>query len=159
MTGVVVSAVLGRLDAGDKPIEADEVKLTAEERVRGHQRVVSSGGRELLLSLPRGYELTPGDVLAREGDVVVVVRPAVEDVLEIRPRGSRQWALAGYVLGNLHRSVRRDGSCMLVLYEAPVEEVMAGVGLEATRLRRALVGERLGTARTELHGHTDGHGL
>src|SRR5687767_3410092 len=43
--------------------EADALVLTAEERRWGRRRATTRGGREVVLALPTGTVMAPGDVL------------------------------------------------------------------------------------------------
>src|SRR5690348_4329537 len=150
----VVEAVLGNLTELDRPVEAvDELDLTAEERERAHLRARSRGNRELIISLPRGEELHDGDVVYIEDGVAVVVAAAPEDVLEVSPRTPREWALAAYQLGNLHRPARFLPDAILTPYDRSSAETLRALGVATHRVKRGLVGERC-TALTH-HRHGD----
>ena len=147
----VVAAVLGNLADFDPGVDAvDELELTAEERERAHRRVRSKGNRELIISLPRGEELQDGDVVYVDGQVAVVVVAAAEDVLEVSPRTTREWAVAAYQLGNLHRPARFIEDAILTPYDCSTDEVLRGLGVLARRVTRGLVGERSGAV---MHQH------
>jgi urease accessory protein len=150
----VVEAVLGNLTELDRPVEAvDELELTAEERERAHLRARSRGNRELIISLPRGIELHDGDVVYIEDGVAVVVVAAPEDVLEVNPRTPREWALAAYQLGNLHRPARFLPDAILTPYDRPAAETLRGLGVVTRRVRRGFVGERCRALTNHRHGH------
>jgi urease accessory protein len=150
----VVEAVLGNLTELDRQVEAvDELDLTAEERERAHLRARSRGNRELIISLPRGTELHDGDVVYIEDGVAVVVVAAPEDVLEVSPRTPREWALAGYQLGNLHRPARFLPDVILTPYDRPAAETLRALGVAARRTRRGFVGERCRALTHHRHGH------
>ena len=147
----VVAAVLGKLADLNRPVEAvDELALTTAERERAHLRARSRGNRELIISLPRGQELHDGDVVHVEGGVAVVVVAAPEDVLEVRPRTAREWALAAYQLGNLHRPARFLGDAILTPYDRSTAKVLLALGVATRRTTRSFVGER---CRAVMHDH------
>jgi urease accessory protein len=149
----VVEAVLGNLTALDQRVDAvDELELTTEERERAHLRARSTGNRELIISLPRGEELHDGDVVYVEDGVAVVVAAAPEDVLEVHPQTTREWALAAYQLGNLHRPARFLPDVILTPYDRSSAEMLRALGLATHRVKRGLVGER---CRTPTHHHYD----
>jgi urease accessory protein len=149
----VVEAVLGNLTELGLPVEAvDELELTAEERERAHLRARSRGNRELIISLPRGEELHDGDVVYIEGGVAVVVAAAPEDVLEVSPRTTREWALAAYQLGNLHRPARFLPDAILTPYDRSSAEMLRALGVATHRLKRGFAGER---CRALAHHHHD----
>jgi len=150
----IVAAVLGKLADLNRPVEAvDELALTTAERERPHLRVRSRGNRELIISLPRGEELHDGDVVHVEGGVAVVVVAAPEDVLEVRPRTAREWALAAYQLGNLHRPARFLGDAILTPYDRSTAKVLLALGVATRRATRGFVGERCRAVMHHHHGH------
>ena len=155
----VVAEVLGNVGDFDPGVETvDELELTADDRERAHRRVRSNGNRELIISLPRGAELHDGDVVYVDNGVAVVVVAAPEDVLEVRPRTTREWALAAYQLGNLHRPARFLADAILTPYDGSTQEMLAGLGLRVNRVTRGLVGERYGAVAHHHHSHPDEHG-
>jgi urease accessory protein len=150
----VVEAVLGSLTELGQPVEGvDELDLTTEERERAHLRARSRGNRELIISLPRGEELHDGDVVYVDDGVAVVVVAAAEDVLEVSPQTPREWALAAYQLGNLHRPARFLPDAILTPYDRSSAEMLRALGVATHRVKRGLVGERC-TALTH-HRHGD----
>jgi len=151
----VVNEVLGRLaDLTDKVDDVDPVELTSEERARGHLRAQTAGGREIVISLPRGTELEEGDVVALEGGVAVIVAATPEDLLEVRPLGEREWGISAYQLGNLHRPVRFGDNEILTPYEVASEEALRSIGVECRRVTRGWVGTRVGSI---MGGHAHSH--
>ena len=153
----VVAAVLGKVAQLAPSVEAvDEVELTAAERERAHLRVRSRGKRELIVSLPRGEELQDGDVIQVDNGVAVVVVAAPEDVLEVSPQTTREWALAAYQLGNLHRPARFLGDLILTPYDRATAEVLRGLGVATRRATRGFVGERCRAFADHQHGHQHG---
>jgi urease accessory protein len=150
----VVEAVLGSLTELDRPVEAvDELELTAEERERAHLRARSRGNRELIISLPRSVELHDGDVVYVEDGVAVVVVAAPEDVLEVSPRTPREWALAAYQLGNLHRPARFLPDAILTPYDRSSAETLQALGVATHRVKRGFVGERCRALTHHRHDH------
>jgi urease accessory protein len=151
----VVGTVLGNVAELDQEIETvDELELTAEERERAHLRARSKGSRELIISLPRGEELHDGDVVYVEGGVAVAVVAAPEDVLEVHPRTTREWALAAYQLGNLHRPARFLPDAILTPYDRSSEEALRALGVPARHTRCGFVGERCGALMYHHHPAT-----
>jgi len=63
--------------------ERDTLVLTAEERRWGRRRVTTTGGRTLVLALPTGSTLAPGEVLHVGTDWYLVVEGAPEPVLAV----------------------------------------------------------------------------
>lgn len=158
-----VTEVVGKLSGLlPTPSDVDEVKMTSDQRIRGHLLVTTGCGRHLALSLPRGQELEDGDVLAVDGSVAVVVRAAEEDVLEARPGDRHDWARTAYNLGNLHRPARVDGEVIVTPYEGAAERALIAIGVPCRRIERSFVGDRLGPTASHAHAETaaggDHHG-
>lgn len=150
----VVASVLGNVAELDPLIETvDQLELTAEERERAHLRARSTGNRELIISLPRGEELHDGDVVHIEGGVAIVVVAAAEDLLEVRPRTTSEWARAAYQLGNLHRPARFLPDAILTPYDRSSEEALRALGVPARQTTCGFVGERCGALMDHGHRH------
>ncbi len=97
--------VLSRRHAPPPAADAAVLRLplTAEERcrLRGHRH--SSCGRDLLLQLPRGGALEPGEWLAGDdGPARVQVEAAPEPLLRVRAAEPLELLRAAYHLGNRH---------------------------------------------------------
>jgi urease accessory protein len=80
-----------------------QLPLAADERtsLRGHRR--SACGSDLLLQLPRGAALRPGERLASaDGRIQVQVAAAAEPVMQVRSADPLALLQAAYHLGNRH---------------------------------------------------------
>jgi urease accessory protein len=103
-------------------------------------------GRTVRLSLPRGAEVSDGDVLAIEDGTAIVVRAAEEDLLSVRPQGApMEWAIVGYQLGNLHRPVRFLEDRLLTPADPMAEDVLKRLGVAYARVQAPFVGRRYGS--------------
>lgn len=94
--------------------------LGADERTRLRGLRHSSCGRSLLLQLPRGEALAPGELLSDdEGEARVLVEAAPEPLLVVRAADALELLRAAYHLGNRHVALEvREGE--LRLLEDPV---------------------------------------
>jgi urease accessory protein len=120
----------------------DQLELTADERERAHLRARSTGNREIIISLPRGEELHDGDVVYVDNGVAFVAVEAPEDLLEARPRTTREWALAAYQLGNLHSPARVPPDAIVTPYDRSSEEALRALAVPApdhVRVRRRVL--------------------
>ena len=130
-TPLVLSHRLGLGPPGRVPDNGLELQLTAEERtrLRGHRR--SRCGLDLLLQLPRGEALRPGEWLAGEdGQPRVRVEPALEPLLRVRSREPLALLRAAYHLGNRHVALElREGELRL-LADPVLEDLLRQQGLE-----------------------------
>lgn len=122
--------------------ETLRLALTAEERsrLRGHRR--SSCGRDLLLQLPRGEALEPGEWLAdEEGVALVQVEPAREDLLVVRSDESLALLQAAYHLGNRHVALEVRSDQLRLLADPVLEKLLQHRGLDVGRTLAPFVPE------------------
>lgn len=105
--------------------------MSAQERtsLRGRRR--SACGRELLLQLPRGPALEPGErLLSSDGNVQVLVEPAPEAVLVVRSADPLKLLQATYHLGNRHVSLELRTGELRLLADSVLESLLRQRGLE-----------------------------
>jgi urease accessory protein len=124
-----------------------DIPMTAEERSRVHRRLRAPDGTELVLDLPTGMVLAPGQVVAVVGDTAYRVQAVAEEVLLIDPRDAGEGVRVGHVLGNLHRDLCLEGSTVVVLWDPVLFERLRRLGVRVERSRRAFTGRAL-------HGHS-----
>ena len=115
--------------------QRDVVVMTAEERRWGRRRVRTEAGRELMLALPTGSVLAPGEILHVAEDWYVVVEAAREAVLVVTP-GSREEALrVAFEVGNRHFTLAADGERLLVPDDPAMEALLRRLGVAFERTR------------------------
>lgn len=149
----VVTAVLGTVESlRDRITAEDPLLLTSEERASAHMAGCSRSGRRVRISLPRGSELNDGDVLALEGGTALVVRAAPEALYLVSPGDARDWGVAGYQLGNLHRPVRFTDEGMLTPVDPMVAALLGRLGIAFEARTMPFVGRRYGAHGTP-HRH------
>ncbi len=123
--------VLERVCAEPGAID-DELWLPYELRARSRLRARLAGGREVVLSLPRGSVLRDATVIA--GDRLRVrVRAADEDVLEVRADGAQALARVAYHLGNRHVPVQVSSDRLVLGYDPVLADMVVGLGARITR--------------------------
>jgi urease accessory protein len=148
--------------------------LAAEERTRLRGRRLSRCGRPLLLQLPRGEALRPGEWLAPErGGPLVRVEAAPEALLVARAATPLALLEAAYHLGNRHVALElREGE--LRLSEDPVlADLLARRGLTLERRHEPFLPQPgayaglghgpdhshgQGSSQVQIHDHSYGHG-
>jgi urease accessory protein len=120
------------------PLSADlpllRLPLEADRRtsLRGHRR--SACGRDLLLQLPRGAALQPGErLLSADGTLQVLVVAAPEAVLEVRADDPLALLQAAYHLGNRHVAMEIHTDRLVLLYDSVLEELLRQRGLRLAR--------------------------
>ena len=119
--------------------DRDVLLLTAEERRWGRRRVKTRGGRELVLALPTGSLLNPGDMLYVGPDWYVVVEAAPEPVLAVTPRSREEGLRLAFEVGNRHFTLAVDGERLLVPDDTAMEQLLTRLGVPWTRTRTAFV--------------------
>jgi urease accessory protein len=121
----------------------DVLPLAAGDVGRRRMRVMTRGGADLAISLPRDQTLYDGAVLLLEDARAIVVKVAEERWLRLSPRSIADAVELGYHAGNLHWRVRFAGESLLVALEAPVDDYVARLGALVTerRVGTSVVGE------------------
>ena len=146
---------LAAADQRDLPLL--QLSLDAQQRtsLRGHRR--SACGRDLLLQLPRGAALQPGErLLSADGAVQVQVQAAPEPVMEVR--SSRPLALlqAAYHLGNRHVALEVRPTELRLSDDPVLAHLLEHRGLGVERCREPFLPE--GGAYADHHHHDHHHG-
>ncbi len=116
-------------------VEALQLPLAADQRtsLRGHRR--SACGRDLLLQLPRGGPLQPGEwLLCAVGGVLVQVQAAAEPVMQVRSAEPLALLQAAYHLGNRHVAMELHADRLLLLQDSVLAELLRQRGLEVELL-------------------------
>jgi urease accessory protein len=146
---------------GPEPAAADpplQLLLQADERtsLRGHRR--SACGRDLLLQLPRGAALEPGDRLAAEaGGPVVVVEAADEPLMVVRAADPLALLQAAYHLGNRHVAIELRRDELRLGVDSVLEDLLRHRGLTVERLTGPFLPEP-GAYEPSGHAHQHAHG-
>jgi urease accessory protein len=138
--------------------------LRADERtsLRGHRR--SACGRDLLLQLPRGAALEPGDRLAPEAaGPVVVVEAAHEPLMVVRAADPLALLQAAYHLGNRHVAMELHPDELRLGVDNVLEDLLRQRGLTVERILGPFLPEpgayeRPGHAHADAHAHGHHHG-
>ncbi len=129
--------------------------LRADERtsLRGHRR--SACGRDLLLQLPRGAALEPGDRLAPEtGGPLVVVEAAAEPLMVVRAADPLALLQAAYHLGNRHVAMELHRDELRLGVDSVLEDLLRHRGLTVERMSGPFLPE---PGAYEGSGHDHGH--
>ena len=142
------------------PDPALRLALRADERtrLRGHRRSVC--GRDLLLQLPRGAALEPGDRLAPEaGGPLVVVEAAPEPLMVVRAADPLALLQAAYHLGNRHVAMELHDDELRLGVDSVLEDLLRQRGLSVERIMGPFRPEPGAYERSgHAHGHDPHHG-
>jgi urease accessory protein len=124
-----------RLSAPPDAPSSLRLPLSAQQRegLRGHRRTAC--GQDLLLQLPRGEALEPGEWLSSsESGEVVQVEAAPEPLLLARSADSLQLLQAAYHLGNRHVALELHPGELRLLEDPVLEELLRHRGLAVLHL-------------------------
>ena len=132
--------------------------LSADQRssLRGHRR--SACGRDLLLQLPRGGALEPGEYLAgATGSALVIVEAAPEPLLQVRSPDPLALLQAAYHLGNRHVAMELQEGQLRLLQDSVLEELLHQRGLVVERITAPFQPESGAYASATSHSHSHSH--
>jgi urease accessory protein len=136
----VITATEGAVPAGElEGLERDALVLTAEERRWGRRRARTRAGRELVLALPTGSVLAPGEVLHRGTGWYAVVEAAQEPVLAVTPRSREEAIRVAFEVGNRHFTLAVDGARLLVPDDTAMEQLLTRLGIPWSRTQAAFI--------------------
>lgn len=114
----------------------DVITLARSERHRRRLVMRTDGGRELLLDLPAAAYLGDGDGLLVEGQGVVIVRAAAEELLEVRALDSIALARIAWHVGNRHTPCEIADGALYIQPDHVLAEMIAGLGGSVCRVSR-----------------------
>lgn len=126
------------------PGEVIDLAMTSEDRQRVHRRLTAPDGQTFALELPTGTILPVGGILYLTKSRAYRVTAAAEDVLTIKPRSLAEAALAGHLIGNLHRDIDLVEDEVIALCTAPLEHKLTKAGLPYIREKRPFKGAPAG---------------
>ncbi|MCG7593227.1 urease accessory protein UreE [Mycobacterium sp. PSTR-4-N] len=130
-----------------------------------HRQVVTTDtGLQIRIALPRGSFLRAGEVIADDGESIVVVRRPAEPAITARfddhadAAGARRMLLLGYLLGNQHAPIDvsdSDVAAPLFTSEQAAAELLTDLGIIGTVAPVPLA--PLGWSRTSSSTHAGHH--
>jgi urease accessory protein len=146
-----------RLPLSEPVAGALRLALGAEERtgLRGLRH--SSCGRALLLQLPRGEALVPGELLApAEGEQLVQVEAAPEALLRVRAHRPLALLQAAYHLGNRHVAMEIHTNELRLLRDSVLAQMLEHRGLAVEAMVAPFYPEGGAYGHSHSHSHSPG---
>ena len=144
-----------------------QLALTADERTRMRGLRQSVCGQRLLLQLPRGEALEPGEWLAASGGIArVQVLAAPEPLLVVKAANPLTLLQAAYHLGNRHVALALRPGELRLLEDPVLEQMLRHRGLNLSREVAPFLpesgaysssGHHHGPAHDHSHDHDHGH--
>ena len=148
-------------DTSAAPGQRDQVRwvlaLSAEERTRLRGLRHSRCGRPLVLQLPRGEPLQPGEWLGSDdGPALVQVEAAAEALLLVRAADPLELLRAAYHLGNRHVALEVKAGELRLLADPVLADLLRQRGLWLEAQLAPFLPEG-GAYAAAGHGHGQGH--
>ncbi len=135
-----------------------KLALDADQRTRLRGQRQTACGRDLVLQLPRGDALEPGEWLTTaDATVRVVVEAAPEPLLVVTAADPVHLLQAAYHLGNRHVALQVERKELRLLDDPVLAALLLGRGLRVERRVGAFLPEAGAYAGATAHGHSHGH--
>lgn len=125
------------------PAEAKgTVTLNFEDRFRRRVRLLDDAGEPFMLDLAHATRFEDGDGLALDEGGVLLVRAALEDVLDVSGFDAQHTARLAWHIGNRHTPVEvlEDG-VLRIQYDHVLQHMLEGLGGTTTRTQAPFVPE------------------
>lgn len=152
---IIIEKILGSVQDFDvSGLDIDKVVLDHYDMAKPHQKLKTESGEKIAVSLPHGENLFCGAVLYKDHEKLIYADLLPEDVLVIRPVGNLQWAKAAFNMGNMHHQAFLHEDCIVVPYDAIIENLLKGICVDYERCERKLDGLRAGHV---VGGHSHRH--
>jgi urease accessory protein len=143
--------------AGNWPADnaSDSVTLDFDARHRRRIRMITDGGEDILLNLPKAAAMADGDGLQLNVGTWLAVRAAEEQLMEIRCASQFDFVRVTWHLGNRHLPTEILADCLRIRPDHVIEEMVKGLGADVHHIEARFQPE--GGAYGE-HGHGGGQG-
>jgi len=129
------------------------VTLSYDARFLRRKLLRTDGGEEFLVDLPETVSLNQGDAFQLDDGRLVAVKPAIEDLLEVK--GPDLVRLAWHI-GNRHTPCQLGAGRLLIQRDKVMRDMLVKLGAELQDVAEAFTpeGGAYGVGRT--HGHAHG---
>jgi urease accessory protein len=132
----------------------DIVHIPKVDLIRHSLLIITRGGEELAVTLPREQRLFDGAILLIDDDRAIVVDAATERWLRLEPRSISDAIELGHQAGNLHWRVRFEGELLFVALEGRPEEYTSALEelISARRVGVSIADEDEGSSNPRVRG-------
>jgi urease accessory protein len=114
----------------------DTITLDRQSRYRRRLVLKTDAGRELMLDFAEAMYLADGDGLLLRDGGVVLVKAAVEDLMEIQTTDALALARVAWHLGNRHTPAQIEEGRILIQPDHVLAEMVEGLGAHVHRVRK-----------------------
>jgi len=98
-----------------------------------------SGKAVTMKFLKENQNLTQGDILFEDAEMVIVIDIPLCEAIVIRPKNNFEMAAICYEIGNKHLSLFFQDDELLIAYEAPLFNLFSSLGYEVKKEKRKLI--------------------
>jgi urease accessory protein len=142
---------------GDAP--ADRIRLGYDARLLRRKRLVTEGGRSVLLDLPQLTDLGRHAGLRLEDGTEIALEAAPEPVLEVRAGPDAALARLAWHVGNRHTPCEIHDDRLVIRQDHVLRAMLEGLGarVEAAEAPFRPEGGAYGHGRTMGHSHGPAH--
>lgn len=130
---------------------ADTITLDETARHRRRVKMVSDGGIEFLLNLPKAKLLRHGEGLVLNDGRVIEVVAAPEELFEITARDAHHLLQLAWQLGNRHLLAQIDEATIRIRRDEVIRHMLLGLGADVQDIFAPFDPE--GGAYGERHSH------
>jgi urease accessory protein UreE len=130
----------------------DTVTLTYDERFLRRKLLTSDTGEEFIVDLPETISLNSGDAFKLEDGRLIGVKPAIEELLEVK--GPDLVRLAWHI-GNRHTPCQLGTDRLLVQRDHVMRDMLTKLGADLRDVTEKFTpeGGAYGHGRTHSHAH------
>ena len=141
------------------------VTLSFEDRFRRRVRLVDDAGEPFMLDLAHATRFEDGDGLVLAEGGVLLVRAAIEEVLEVTGQDSQHTARLAWHIGNRHTPLEvLPGGILRIQYDHVLAHMLEGLGATVMRVYAPFAPEagaydspQAGEEGHGRHDHTHAH--
>jgi urease accessory protein len=147
------------LKAGAWPANevSDSVTLDYDARHRRRIRMVTDGGEDILLNLPKAAAMAHGDGLQLNVGTWLEVRAAAEPLMEIHCDNPFDLIRVTWHLGNRHLPTEILPDCLRIKPDHVIEEMVKGLGARVEHVTARFQPEGGAYGGGHSHHHHHGH--
>ncbi len=133
----------------------DRVLIDFDRRHRRRIALVTEGGQDILLDLPRAVRLRDGDGLQLDDGRIIRVTAKPEPLLEIHAHGPAELVRIAWHLGNRHLPVQLLGDRIRIRADHVIANMVRGLGGHAHAIEAPFDPEDGAYAGGHHHHHDD----
>lgn len=125
--------VISRSDCPAQDVKGT-VTLRFEDRFRRRVRLKDDAGEAFMLDLAQATRFEDGDGLALDGGGMLLVRAALEDVVDVTGRDTQHTARLAWHIGNRHTPVEvLENGQLRIQYDHVLAHMLEGLGATLER--------------------------